>query len=105
MTRIHREILNSMKRARIENKTTSTIKVSVLYFAQVSDATGIHEEKIILDKESSLTKLISKIEENHPSILKVKQNIQFAVNCNIARKNLSLKEGDQIAVFPPVAGG
>ncbi len=94
-----------MKRARIENKATSTIKVSVLYFAQVRDATGIHEEKIILEKESSLTKLISKIEENHPSILKVKEHIQFAVNCNIARKNFSLKEGDQVAVFPPVAGG
>ncbi|MFY9797885.1 MAG: molybdopterin converting factor subunit 1 [Candidatus Nitrosopolaris sp.] len=94
-----------MKSSRINNKAISTIKVSVIYFAQVRELTGIREEKIILDKESTLANLISKIEENHPTFLKVKENIQFAVNCNLARKNLSLNEGDQIAVFPPVAGG
>jgi molybdopterin converting factor small subunit len=48
---------------------------------------------------------MSKIEEYHPNLLKVKENIQFAINFNLVPKNLSLKEGDQIAVFPPVAGG
>jgi len=95
-----------MKRApRIENKGISTIKVNVLYFAQVREATGIREEEVILVKDSSVNNLMSKIEENHPSILRLKENIQLAVNCNIVGKNLSLKEGDQIAVFPPVAGG
>ncbi|PWU82509.1 MAG: molybdopterin synthase sulfur carrier subunit [Candidatus Nitrosopolaris wilkensis] len=95
-----------MKRApRIENKAISTIKVNVLYFAQVREATGIGAEEVILVKDSNVNNLISKIEENHPSILRLKENIQLAVNCNIGCKNLSLKEGDQIAVFPPVAGG
>jgi len=95
-----------MKRpSRIENKTISTIKVNVLYFAQVREATGIREEEVILVKDSSVNDLISKIEENHPRILRLKENIQLAVNCNIGGKYLSLKEGDQIAVFPPVAGG
>src|SRR2546422_281864 len=61
--------------------------------------------QIILVKDSSLNNLISKIEENHPGILRHKEDIQLAVNRNVAGKNLSLKEGDQIAVFPPVAGG
>ena len=90
---------------RIENKAISTIKVNVLYFAQVREATGIREEEVILVKDSSVNDLISKIEENHPRILRLKENIQLAVNCNIGGKYLSLKEGDQIAVFPPVAGG
>jgi molybdopterin converting factor subunit 1 len=83
----------------------ATIKVSVIYFAQIRELTGIRQEEVIIDKESTLTNLISKIEENHPTLLKVKGNTQFAINCNLVRKNLSLKEGDQIAVFPPVAGG
>lgn len=95
-----------MKRTpRLENKTTSSIKVNVLYFAQVREATGIREEEVILVKYSTVNDLISKIEENHPRMLPLKENIQLAVNCNLAGKNLSLKEGDQIAVFPPVAGG
>jgi len=95
-----------MKRPpRIENKTISTIKVNVLYFAQVREATGIREEKVMLVKDSTVDNLISKIKENHPRILRLKENIQLAVNCNIGGKYLSLKEGDQIAVFPPVAGG
>ena len=94
-----------MKRIRIKNKATSTIRVKVLYFAQVREAAGIKGEEIILVKDSSLKNLISKIEENHPGILQQKEDIQLAVNRNVAGKNLSLKEGDQIAVFPPVAGG
>ncbi|MGB8936557.1 MAG: MoaD/ThiS family protein [Candidatus Nitrosopolaris sp.] len=94
-----------MKSSRINNQAISTIKVSVIYFAQIRELTGIREEEVIIEKESTLTNLISKIEENHPSLLKVKENIQFAVNCNLVCKNLSLKEGDQIEVFPPVAGG
>lgn len=105
MLRKHGEILNSMRGTRIENKGVFTIKVRVLYFAQVREATGICEENVFLEKQSTLTNLISKIEENHPSIRMVKENILLAVNCNIAGKNLSLKEGDQIAVFPPVSGG
>jgi molybdopterin converting factor subunit 1 len=94
-----------MKKIRIENKTISTIRVKVLYFAQVREAAGIRGEEIILLKDSTLKNLISKIEENHPGILQHKKDIQLAVNRNVAGKNLSLKEGDQIAVFPPVAGG
>jgi molybdopterin converting factor subunit 1 len=94
-----------MKSSRVNNQVISTIKVSVIYFAQIRELTGIREEEVIIQNESTLINLISKIEENHPSLLKVKENIQFAVNCNLVRKNLSLKEGDQIAVFPPVSGG
>jgi molybdopterin converting factor subunit 1 len=94
-----------MKSIRIENNATSTIRVKVLYFAQVREAAGISEEEIVLLKDSSLNNLISKIEENHPGILRHKEDMQLAVNRNVAGKNLSLKEGDQIAVFPPVAGG
>ena len=94
-----------MKSIRIENEATSTIRVKVLYFAQVREAAGTSGEEIDLVKDSSLNNLISKIEENHPGILRHKEDIQLAVNRNVAGKNLSLKEGDQIAVFPPVAGG
>lgn len=95
-----------MKRApRIENKVISTIEVNVLYFAQVREAAGVREEKVMLVKDSTVNNLISKIKENHPRILRLEENIQFAVNCNSGDKNLSLKEGDQIAIFPPVAGG
>lgn len=94
-----------MKRNRFANKATSTIRVKVLYFAQVREAAGMDGEEIILVKDSSLKNLISKIEENHPGILRDKEDIQLAVNRNVAGKNLSLNEGDQIAVFPPVAGG
>ena len=100
-----RQITINRWRAGINNQAIATIKVSVIYFAQIHELTGIREEELIIEKGSTLTNLISKIEENHPSLLKVKENIQFAINCNLVRKNLSLKEGDQIAVFPPVAGG
>jgi len=94
-----------MKRRRIENKATSTIRVKVLYFAQLREAAGAREEEITLVKNSSLNNLISKIWESHPGILHSKKNIQLAVNRKIAGKNLYLREGDQVAVFPPVAGG
>jgi MoaE-MoaD fusion protein len=94
-----------MTKTRIENKATPTIRVKVLYFAKIREVAGIRGEEIILVKDSRLRNLISKIEKNHPGILQHREDIQLAVNRNLAGKNLSLKEGDQIAVFPPVAGG
>jgi molybdopterin converting factor subunit 1 len=94
-----------MDGAGINNQAISTIKVSVRYFAQIRELIGIREEEVIIQNGSTLTNLISRIEENHPGLRKTKENIQFAINCNLVRKNLFLKEGDQIAVFPPVAGG
>lgn len=83
----------------------SIIRITVFYFAKVRETVGINEEKIVLEKESTLNNLISKIEESHSSILKVKQDLQFAVNRKIVSRDLTLHEGDQIAVLPPVTGG
>ncbi|HET7149306.1 MAG TPA: molybdopterin converting factor subunit 1 [Candidatus Nitrosopolaris sp.] len=95
-----------MKRTpRFENKAILSVKVKVLYFAQIREAAGISEEEVLLVKGSTVSDLISKIKENHPKMLRQRENFQLAVNCNRAGRNLSLKEGDQIAVFPPVAGG
>jgi len=65
----------------------------------------MREEEVTIENGSTLANLISKIEEHHPSLLDVKEYIQFAINCNLVSKNFSLNEGDEIAVFPPVAGG
>ena len=54
-----------MKSSQINNRVISNLRVSVIYFAQVRELTGIGEEVVILEKESKLMNLISKIEGNH----------------------------------------
>ena len=34
-----------------------------------------------------------------------KRAVRIAVNQNIAHKKLALKDGDEVAFFPPVTGG
>ena len=43
---------------------TSTVRITILYFASVKDATGIRMESIDLSKDTSIREMLSKISYN-----------------------------------------
>ncbi len=81
------------------------MKIRVLYFAQAREAAGTGEDVLDFSGET-LESLLNSIIEKNPGIKKVLGSCSFAVNMRIVRnKNVRLKEGDTVAVLPPVAGG
>ncbi|WP_456365308.1 ubiquitin-like small modifier protein 1 [Thermococcus sp.] len=88
------------------------MRVKVRYFARYRSLVGTGEEEVELPEGATVMDLIEKLKERHP-VLKTKI---FAEDDDLADVNVSrngryvrfdeiLKEGDVVALFPPVSGG
>lgn len=78
------------------------ISVKVLYFGPAADIAGkrdeIFEFAIGADVATATEKILSTYQFNNSSIA-------FALNQNYANGNEILKNGDELALIPPVSGG
>ena len=75
--------------------------VKILSFGVLN---GILPTEIIVDHEDiDLDTFQELLKENYPSI--GKHNFSVAVNHAIVNRNVTLKDGDVIALMPPSSGG
>jgi molybdopterin converting factor subunit 1 len=86
-------------------KMTSIVRISILYFATVKDATGIRMESIDISNDTTIREMLSKISIIYPKLKHILNNIQISVNYRIVDLNTVLKEGDEVALLPPISGG
>ena len=82
-----------------------TIRVKVLYFAEVRDAAGTYEESYTLLDGATVAELLSRISSSHQKIGKIRRMIKAAVNEDMAEPDHPLQDRDTVALFPPIAGG
>lgn len=76
------------------------MKVKVLLFAHLRERMGFSEKEMeFVDTNEVQTWL----ETTHPDLARLPYKV--AVNQNLIGSNVSLNEGDEIAVMPPFAGG
>jgi MoaD family protein len=86
-------------------KMTSIVRISILYFATVKDATGIRMESIDISNDTTIREMLSKISIIYPKLKHILNNIQISVNYRIVDFNTVLKDGDEVALLPPISGG
>ncbi|NOR90060.1 MAG: molybdopterin converting factor subunit 1 [Anaerolineales bacterium] len=77
----------------------------ILYFATMRDLAGVREETVSLPEGSRVEDLKDLLGKKHPQLIKAFNSAIFAVNREFALDDQPLKEGDEVAVFPPVSGG
>ena len=84
---------------------SSKITVDIKLFAYARELVG--EKHISIDVEEGITieGLMDRIIDEHPSLESIKENLIIAVNKTTVRPDKVLKDGDEIALLPPVAGG
>lgn len=81
------------------------MEVSVLYFATLRARLGIRRELVPLSDGATLGALKEQVARLHPELEVPLDSAVAAVNRNFARPEEILKEGDEVAFFPPVSGG
>ena len=81
------------------------IRIKIIYFAQAREAAGTKGEEFKLDGQSSVRTALSKAFEAHPKLKPLEKAIKVAVNEEITQEDAPLKEGDRVALLPPVVGG
>ena len=81
------------------------IRVKMIYFAQAREAAGTKGEEFSLDKESTVKAALSKAFEAHPKLRPLEKAIKVALNEEITEADVTLRDGDRVALLPPVVGG
>ena len=87
------------------------MKVKVLFFAMTRELVGIRECDLILndnnDNETIITTvtLMEELCRLYPSLLTILDQIVLAVNKAYITDAVTLKDGDEIALIPPISGG
>jgi sulfur-carrier protein len=83
--------------------------VTILYFARLREALGTGREELALPKDvsdvGSLREALVGRGGAWAQELGGSRNVRMAVNQDIATADTSVKDGDEIAFFPPVTGG
>ena len=81
------------------------MKVRVLYFAAARERAGAEREAVELAPEATVEDLARALSARHAPLAALLPRLRFAVNEEFVKSSVALKEGDEVALIPPVAGG
>jgi len=81
------------------------VKVGVKYFARVAEVAGRDGETLELAAGATVADALMSLSRRYPQLAAAGFRPLVAVNRHHAGNDVSLAEGDELAVFPPVSGG
>ena len=81
--------------------------IRVIFLAQLREQLGIQSMDVVCDQAKTLNDLKKNILLKNPSWSAAfnSPNLLVAVNHAYVKSNTELKDGDEVAFFPPVTGG
>ncbi len=79
--------------------------IRVLFFATVAELTGRREMEFESAGQPDAGSVFNHIIRQFPSLESRRDSIIIAVNSEFARPDTPVRDGDEIALFPPVSGG
>lgn len=81
--------------------------VNVLYFASFREILGKADEQVKAEHPTvgALIESLASRGDIWSQALLENQNLQIAVNHDVAQRDTAIKAGDEVAFFPPVTGG
>jgi len=81
------------------------MRVRVKYFALHRDLVGKADEELRLDEGATVEDLLSRLVSLYPSLVDARAYMLISLNGESVDKGARLKDGDVVALFPPVGGG
>ena len=80
-------------------------EVLVKFFASARDIVGKKDLQMEIEKDSKVEDIMDDIFEKYPDLKDMEDQLLISVNKDRTDKGEILKDGDEIAVMPPVTGG
>src|SRR3974390_2959839 len=81
------------------------MRVKVQYFGVLQDFFGQESEWIGVADGTSLADLYEVLRQETPKFAEFQHSIALAVNYEYSGPEVILKDGDEVALIPPVSGG
>src|SRR6478672_9330347 len=79
-------------------------RVTVLFFGAARDIAG-HTEMEVSLSAANAGNALEELLEKFPELRRFGRSLLFAVNQEYAQPDHEIKDGDELALFPPVSGG
>ena len=79
--------------------------VTVLYFAHYQDIVGVREQARILPDGATVSALADTLARDYPKLHSLLSYARVAVNADYADADTALRDGDEVALMPPMSGG
>lgn len=79
--------------------------VYVRAFAHLKSVLGSETLAVSLPENVSVTDLLAHLYEAYPALSRWRASVRVAVNWDYVSGNVSLHDGDEVALIPPVSGG
>lgn len=83
------------------------MKIKFLFFAASRELTGVTQHEAVLDDNVvfGTENIASYLKEIFPELDILRDNMSIAVNQVYVKENHDLKDGDTVAILPPISGG
>lgn len=81
------------------------ITIEVKFLGPATDLAGTISTSLEFDSPGTLRSVIDRLAERYPKLAPALPTVRFAINQNFATENAEVKDGDEVAVIPPVSGG
>jgi len=81
------------------------MQITVLFFGMLKDFAGRGSESLTLPDDATLSDVLKHFEKQIPRLKDFAASIAMSVNQEYAGPDTSLKDGDEVALLPPVSGG
>ena len=82
-----------------------TFRVRLLYFGAAREEVGRDEETLEVPAPATAASVFAEVLAAHPALRRFGRSLLVAVNEEYAGAEACVKEGDEVAIFPPVSGG
>jgi molybdopterin converting factor subunit 1 len=87
-----------------ERASNSAVRVRALFFASYRDVIGAHQLELELGEGSTVADLVRAVRVHYGGS-RLPEKPPVAVNQEYSAYDTALRDGDEIAFIPPVAGG
>ena len=81
------------------------MRVTVRFFASHREATGLSTYVAEVPDGSSVADVLRSLYRPFPKLESASSSVAFAVNRNQVNPATPLRDGDELALLPPMAGG
>ncbi len=81
------------------------MRIKVKFFASYREAIGRAGLDVEVKDDTNISGLLEQLKQDHPGLGALTENLIVSVNREYAAYDTILKDGDDVALLPPVSGG
>lgn len=81
------------------------MNIRVLFFSLLQEALGTAELEITLEEGATVGDALEHLHATHPALREWEGRTLIALDCDYADPDTPLRDGGELALFPPVQGG